>query len=91
MLEVGSWFLLFSIITVSFRHLDIALMCWKIFLEMKLEDMSKVIEKKTIFLNSGLCQPFSEKWYICFVVNIVATLVIVFVRNFFQKMSNYVF
>ena len=66
-------------------------MCWKIFLEMKLEDMSKVIEKKTIFLNSGLCQPFSEKWYICFVVNIVATLLIVFVPNFFQKMSNYVF
>ena len=50
MLEVGNWFLLFSIITVSFRHLDIALMYWRIFLEMKLEDMLNFIEKKTNFL-----------------------------------------
>ena len=50
MLEVGSWFLLFSIITVSFRHLDIALMYWRIFLEIKLEDMLNFIEKETSFL-----------------------------------------
>ena len=49
MLEVGNWFLLFSIITVSFRHLDIALMYWRIFLEIKLEDMLNFIEKETSF------------------------------------------
>ena len=49
-LEVGSWFLLFSITIVSFRYLDIALMYWRIFLGMKLEDMLNFIEKKTDFL-----------------------------------------
>ena len=84
MLEVGNWFLLFSIITVSFRHLDIALMYWRIFLEMKLEDMLDFIEKNTFF-NSGLCPPFSEKRYICFLVNILAALLIIFIPNFIRK------
>ena len=82
--EVDNWFLLFTINTVSFRHLDIALMYWRIFLEMKLEDMLDFIEKNTFF-NSGLCPPFSEKRYICFLVNILAALLIIFIPNLVRK------
>ena len=82
--EVDNWFLLFTINTVSFRHLDIALMYWRIFLEMKLEDMLDFIEKNTFF-NSGLCPPFSEKRYICFLVNILVALLIIFIPNLVRK------
>ena len=51
---------------------------------MKLEDMLNFIEKK-LFFNSGLCCPFSEKWYICFLVNVLASLLIIFVPNLVRK------
>ena len=61
-------------------------MYWRTFLEMKLEDMLNFIEKKThIFLNLGLCRSFSEKRYICFLVNILAALLIIFVANLVRK------
>ena len=41
--------------------------------------------KKTFFFNSGLCRLFSEKRYICFLVNILAALLIIFVPNLVRK------
>ena len=41
--------------------------------------------KKTFFFNSGLCRLFSEKQYICFLVNILAALLIIFVPNLVRK------
>ena len=62
-----------------------ALKYWRIFLEIKLEDMLNFIEKKTFFFNYGLCCPFSEKRYICFLVNILAVLLILFISNLVRK------
>ena len=62
-----------------------ALKYWRIFLEIKLEDMLNFIEKKTFFFNYGLCCPFSEKRYICFLVNILAVLLILFIPNLVRK------
>ena len=52
---------------------------------MKLEDMLNFIEKKNKFFNSGVCPPFSEKRYICFLVNILAALLIIFIPNLVRK------
>ena len=41
--------------------------------------------KKTFFFNYGLCCPFSEKRYICFLVNILAVLLILFIPNLVRK------
>ena len=54
-------------------------------MEIKLEDMLNFIEKKTFFFNYGLCCPFSEKRYICFLVNILAVLLILFIPNLVRK------
>ena len=60
-------------------------MYWRIFLEIKLEDMLNFIEKKNKFFNLGLCPPVSEKRYICFLVNILAALLIIFILNLVRK------
>ena len=41
--------------------------------------------KKTFFFNYGLCCPFSEKRYICFLVNILAVLLMLFIPNLVRK------
>ena len=85
MLKVYSWFLLFSILTVSFRHLDIVLLYWRIFLEMKTEDIWIFLEKKEHFFNSGLCCLFSEKRYICFLVYTLAALLTILIPDLVRK------
>ena len=86
-LRVGNWFLLFSIITILFRHLDIALLYWRIFLKMNLEEMLNFIEKKKqFFFNSGLCCRFSENRCICFLVNILAALLFLY-QTWSENMS----
>ena len=41
--------------------------------------------KKNKFFNSGLCLPFSEKRYVCFLVNILTALLIIFIPNLVRK------
>ena len=41
--------------------------------------------KKQFFFNSGLCGPFSEKRYICFLVNILAAPLIILIPNLVRK------
>ena len=41
--------------------------------------------RKTFFFDSGLCRLFSEKRYICFLVNILAALLIILVPNLVRK------
>ena len=41
--------------------------------------------KRNKFFNLGLCPPFSEKRYICFLVNILAALLIIFILNLVRK------
>ena len=43
------------------------------------------MNKKQDFLNSGLYWPFSEKRYICFPINILAALLIIFIPNLVRK------
>ena len=43
------------------------------------------IEKNNFFFNSGLCGPFSEKRYICFLLNILAALLIILIPNLVRK------
>ena len=43
------------------------------------------MKKKHLFFNYGLCCPFSEKRYICFLVNILAVLLIFFIPNLNRK------